>query len=315
MASVGTRSSGERWLVWVLLLLAVAGSAWLIRREPPKRPPAVTAVSADPLRFVPAGAELVVTVDVEVLAKVAASDLLRAGGARFLGLDKDCGFEPLLEMRRLAFAVPARAPEEGSDFALIAETSLGVEPVLRCAETLIAKRGGRPVRSELGRFRAVRDQAKPGGELAIRPDGVFVLSGGGYFRDVLDAINGSAAPDEAARLRAAVHAGLRRKLGPAEVVVTLLPGRLMPLPDVQALALALRVKQRVEISGFVGCSKPETCSAARSLIERIKTDLAAEPELGGLGSLAVERGEAGLELSAQLPRQALVPVLQQLLAP
>lgn len=301
--------------MWLLLLLAVVGSAWLIRRPPPKRAPAVAAAHLDPLRFVPAGAELVITVEVEALAKAAAPDLLAAGGFRFLGLRQDCGFEPLLEMRRLAFAVPSRAPEEGNDFALIAETSLQVEPMLRCAETLISKRGGRPVRSELGRFRAVRDQAKPGGELAIRPDGVFVLSGGGYFRDVLDAINGSAIPDETAKLRAAVHSGLRRQLGPADLVITLLPGRLMPLAEVQALAMAVRVKEHLEIAGFVGCSRPETCGAARALLERMKADLVREPELGGLQSLTIQQGKAGLELSGQLPRQALVPVLQQLLAP
>jgi hypothetical protein len=300
------------------LLLAIIGSAWLIWRDMGARgqPHQGTAEhGADPALMVPAGAELMVTVDVEGLAAAAGRDLLAAGGLRLLGLQKDCGFEPLLAMRRLAFAVPSRPPETASDFALIAQTTLRVEPVLRCAETMIGKRGGRAVRSELGRFRAVRDQAKPGGEVAIRDDGVFVLSGGDYFRDVLDTINGTAAPDETARLRAAVHSGLRRQLGPADLVVTLLPGRLLPLPEVQALALALRVKERLELAGFVGCSKPEICTEARALLERIKLELAKEPELAGLASLGITQREAGLELSGQLPREALVPVLQQLLSP
>ncbi|HYJ07643.1 MAG TPA: hypothetical protein VEX18_01505, partial [Polyangiaceae bacterium] len=233
----------------------------------------------------------------------------------FLGLQKDCGFEPLLALRRLAFAIPSRPPEAASDFALIAQTTLHVEPVLRCAETLIAKRGGRAVRSQLGPFRAVRDQAKPGGELAIRDDGVFVLSGGEYFRDVLDYLNGSAAPDETARLRAAVHSGLRRQLGAADLVVTLLPGRLMPLQEVQGLGLALRLKQRLELAGFLGCSKAETCAQARALLERIKPELAKEPALAGLATLGITEREAGLELTGQLPREALVPVLLQLLSP
>jgi hypothetical protein len=265
--------------------------------------------------LVPAGAELIVTVDVERLAATAGPDLLAAGGSDFLGLQKDCGFEPLLALRRLAFAIPSRPPEAASDFALIAQTTLQVEPVLRCAETLIGKRGGRAVRSELGRFRAVRDQAKPGGELAIRDDGVFVLSGGDYFRDVLDFLNGAAAPDETARLRAAVHSGLRRQLGAADLVVTLLPGRLMPLQEVQALGLALRVKQRLELAGFLGCSNAETCAQARALLERTKLELAKEPALAGLAKLGITQREAGLELTGQLPREALVPVLLQLLSP
>lgn len=308
----------ERVLTWLLLLLAMLGSIWLVRRdmaEGGQRRESTAEHVVDPVLLVPAGAELIVTADVEGLAAAAGRDLLAAGGLRLLGLQKDCGFEPLLAMRRLAFAVPSRPPEAASDFALIAQTTLQVEPVLRCAETMIGKRGGRAVRSELGRFRAVRDQAKPGGEVAIRDDGVFVLSGGDYFRDVLDAINGTAVPDEPARLRAAVHSALRRQLGAAHLVVTLLPGRLLPFQEVQALGLALRVKQQLELAGFVGCSKPETCTEARALLERIKLELAKQPELAGLGSLGITQREAGLELSGQLPREALVPVLQQLLSP
>jgi hypothetical protein len=310
--------ASERVLSWLLLLLALAGSIWLIQRETAERGRRDTRTAehvADPVGLVPAGAELIMTVDVEGLAVTVGRDLLAAGGAGLLGLQQDCGFEPLLALRRLAFAIPTRPAESASDFALIAQTTLEVEPVLRCAETLIRKRGGRAVRSELGQFRAVRDQAKPGGEVAIRADGVLVLSGGDYFRDVLDTINGTAAPDETARLRTAVHGGLRRQLGAADLVVTLLPGRMMPLAEVQALGLALRVKQRLELAGFVGCSNVESCGAARALIEAIKADFAKEPELAGLASLGITQREAGLELSGQLPRQALVPMLQQLLAP
>lgn len=313
-----TGVASERALSFLLLLLAIVASVWLIRRDTGERARVHEAVAqrlVDPMLLVPAGAELIVTVDVEGLAAAAGRDLLAAGGSRLLGLHKDCGFEPLLALRQLAFAVPSRPPEAASDFALVAQTTLEVEPVLRCAETLIGKRGGRAVRSQLGRFRAVRDQAKPGGEVAIRDDGVFVLSGGDYFRDVLDTLNGTAAPDETARLRAAVHAGLRRQLGLADLTITLLPGRLMPLREVQALGLALRLKQRLELVGFVGCSKAESCAEARALLERIRLDLAKEPELAGLASLGIAQREGGLELSGQLPREALVPVLQQLLSP
>lgn len=302
----------------MLLLLAIAGSAWLIRRDTTQRAPRTERAAqrvVDPMLLVPAGAELIITADVEGLAVAAGPELLAAGGSRFLGLQNDCGFEPLLALRRLAFAVPARSPDAGSDFALVLQTTLQVEPVLRCAETLIGKRGGRPVRSELGRFRTVRDQTKPGGEVAIRDDGIFVLSGGDYFRAVLDALSGAATPDETARLRSAVHAGVRRQLGSADVVVTLLPGRLLPLAEVQALGLALRVQQRLELAGFVGCGEPETCAEARSLLERVLPELAKEPELAALASLEITEREAGLDLVGQLPRAALVPLLEQLLSP
>jgi hypothetical protein len=311
MAS-GSASSSERALSWLLLLLALAGVAWLVTRP---KAPAARAPAGDTALRVPAGAELLLTADVEALAKAAAPELLAAGAQQLLGLHEDCGFEPLLELRRVAFAIPAGQAEVAHDFALIAETTLKQEPLLRCAEKLIRKRGGRPVRSELGRFRGVRDQAKPGGEVAVRGDGLLVLSGGGYFRDVLDANSGVAAPDEAAKLREAMHGAVRRRLGPAQLMLTVLPGRLLPLPEVQALGLAIRVEEQLGLAGFVACGKPETCRQALQLVEQIKADLTREPGLEAMAKLTIAERDAGLELGAQLPRESLVPLLRQLLAP
>lgn len=304
--------TGERVVSWLLFIAALAGSLWLVRQAKPR---SVPLARVDPISFVPAGTELIVTLDVEALARVAGPELLRAGGAQLLGLRQDCGFEPLLGLRRVALAVPSRQGAEASDFALIAETSLQVEQVLRCAETLIRKRAGRPVRSELGRFRAVRDQAKPGGEMAMRDDGVLVLSGGDYFRDVLDASRGGAAPDEKARLQSALHLGIRRKLPAGELTLTLLPGRLLPVPEVQALGLSVRVERRLLLSGFVGCSSPAACQGAQDIFERIKADLAGQAGFEAVGALKALRGEAGLEIAGQLPRESLGPLLAQLLAP
>ena len=132
------------------------------------------------------------------------------GATRCLEVGTFTGYSAL----SVALAMPRGEPSEAaSDFALIADTSLEPEPVLRCAEAAIRKRGGSPVRSSLGAFTSVRDQSKPLGEVAIRADGLFVLSGGKYFRDVIDSANGARREDEASRLRARVHAAVRRKLG------------------------------------------------------------------------------------------------------
>lgn len=315
MSTPPPKPSGERPLSWLLLVVALAASVLLVRRA--KQHAAPLASEVDILSVVPLGPELLVTADVAALSPAVALELLQAGGGALLGLRDICGFEPLLGLRRVAFAVPARsqAAPGASDFAFIAQTSLEIEPVLRCAEAVIRKRGGQPVRSSLGRFTSVRDQGKPLGEVAIRDDGLFVLSGGQYFRDVVDAANGAALGDDAARLRTQVHVGIRRRLAPSVLAVTLLPGPSLPLPGVQALGLGLDVGQDVRLRGFVGCAAAAACADAHRLIEQVKGDLARDTGLSGLQSLSVAEHGVELDVSGRLPREQLAPLLSQLLAP
>ncbi len=309
------KPSGERTLSWLLLVVALGASVLLVRRA--KQHAAPPAREVDIASVIPLGPELLVTADVAALSPAVALELLRAGGGALLGLRDICGFEPLLGLRRVALAVPARsqATPAASDFAFVAQTSLKVEPVLRCAEAVIRKRGGQPVRSSLGRFTSVRDQGKPLGEVAIRDDGLFVLSGGQYFRDVVDAANGGGLGDDAARLRTQVHDGIRRRLAPSVLVVTLLPGPTLPLPGVQALGLGLEVGQEVRLRGFVGCAAAAACGDAHRLIEQLKGDLARDTGLSGLQSLQVAEHGVELDVTGRLPREQLAVLLSQLLAP
>ena len=317
MSSSATEPVGERRVIWALLLMALLASGWLIQRAKQRDAAVLDARRVELLGCVPTGPALLVTADLSELGPAAAVELLAAGGGALLGLRELCGFEPLLALRRVAFATPYRdaAAQGAADFALIADTSLEQEPVLRCAEAVIRKRGGRPVRSSLGAFVAVRDQAKPLGEVAIRADGLFVLSGGQYFRDVIDAAGGAVTGDDAARLRSRVHAGIRRKLGASQLALTVLPGASWPLAGVQALGLGLSIQRELSLRGFVGCQTAASCADARPLIENMKTELAKDPAVSGLASLRVEQHDAQLELSGTLPRLQLGPLLTQLLSP
>jgi hypothetical protein len=309
--------SRERGLSWLLLVVALGASAWVVWRSKLHAHLPTTEQKLDLLSVVPPGPGLLVTADVGALSPEVALDLMRAGGGALLGLREQCGFEPLLGLRRVVFAMPFRAEPSGAaaDFALIADTSLEPEPVLRCAEQVIQKRGGKPVRSRLGPFTSVRDQAKPIGEMAIRDDGLFVLSGGQYFRDVIDAASGSAGGDEASQLRTRVHLGVRRRLEPAQLAITLLPGANLPLPGVQALGLGLEVGSNVKLRGFVGCPTAPECAQAQQLLERLKADGAREPGLSGLASLSVVQQGPQLHVTGTLPRAQLGPLLTQLLSP
>jgi hypothetical protein len=267
--------------------------------------------------IVPPGPELLVTADVARLSPAVALELLRAGGDALLGLRELCGFEPVLGLRRVAFAMPFHAENEpkGADFALIADTALQPEPVLRCAEAVMKKRGGHPVRSSLAGFSSVRDQAKPLGEVAMRADGLFVFSGGQYFRDVLDAANAAPLGDEQARLRSQLHAGMRRRLGQSQLMLTLLPGAGMTLPGVRALGLGLDLDGEVRLRGFVGCASAPACSEARATIEQLKTEGAQQLGLAGLESLRTAQRDVELDVTARLPREQLGRLLTQLLSP
>ena len=305
----------ERRLTWLLFAVALLVAAWLVRTAPQHGRPA--ARELDLMSLVPPGPELLVTADLAALSPPVARELLRASASTLLGLRDLCGFEPLLGLRRVAFAMPFRNadPKNVADFALIAVTSLEPEPVLRCAEAVIRKRGGTAVRSQLGRFSSVRDQQRPIGELAIRADGVFVLSGGQYFRDVIDAANGASLGDDVSRVRQQVHAAIRRRLAQSQLIVTALPGTGLPLPGVQALGLGLELGGDVRLRGFVACPAAEGCDEARQLVERVKADVATDPGLAGLASLTMVQHGTELEFSGRLPQAQLGPLLTQLLSP
>jgi hypothetical protein len=318
MTAAAAEPSSERRFNWLLLVVALIASAWLVRRASqhtlrvPRAPADVDLVSV-----VPPGPELLVTADVAAVSPTVALELLNAGGSALLGLRQLCGFEPLLGLRRLVFAMPFRGADakNAADFALIAATSLDAEPVLRCAEAVIRKRGGTPVRSHLGRFTSVRDQQKPIGEVAIRGDGLFVLSGGQYFRDVIDAANGAPLGDETSKLRSRVHAAIRRRLAPSQLAVTALSGAGLPLPGVQALGLGLELQSDVRLRGVVACPSVTGCGDARQMLERMKADVSNDPALAGLASLTIVQRDAELELAGRLPKEQLAVLLTQLFSP
>jgi len=305
----------ERVLHWLLLVAAMLAIVAVVWRSRVAEPADSALEGADPVLAVPPGPGLLISADVSELSRAAQAELLSAFGDKLLGLRETCGFEPLLSVKRVAFAMPfqARAQHAASDFALIAETSLKEEQLSRCAQGVIRKRGGVPVRLRIGQFLSVRDSAKPLGEVAMRFDGLFVLSGGQYFRDVVDVAGGLTQPDEAARARSAVHGELRRKLGPAPLLATLLPGASFSTTGVRAVGLALQIESELRLRGFVGCESVAACSEAKLLLERMKADPAEEPALALLRSVVVKQHDAQLEVSARWPRSELRGLLHQLL--
>ena len=304
---------------WLLLILGLAALAWLVvRAERHERSQALAGRASRALELtdaVPLGPSLLVTLDVAALSTSAKQQLLHAGGEKLLGLRELCGFEPLLGVRQALLALPPSEPGQSADFALIADTTLAPEPVLRCAEAAIRKGGGTPARSKLGAFTSVRAVAKPLGEVAIRGDGLFVLSGGQYFRAVIDAASGARASDEAARLRSALHATVRRKLAGNQLLVSALPEASVSLPGVKMLGLGLSFERDVpELHGLLYCASAADCQRAHDWLARMLAAGAEAPELAPLANLKVIAREAELEVTGPLTLQQLGN-LATLLAP
>ncbi len=150
-----------------MLLLALAASVWLMRR-PGARTAAVSgALGLELVSVVPPGPGLLVTADVRTpRQRRRPGAAARRRGAPCSGCASSVVSSRSWGLRRVGVrhAVRGDAGYAG-DFALIAETSADREAVLACAEKLIHKRGGQPVRSSLGSIQAPsRDREKPLGE-------------------------------------------------------------------------------------------------------------------------------------------------------
>jgi hypothetical protein len=187
--------------------------------------------------------------------------------------------------------------------------------VLRCAELTIRQRGGTPVRSRLGAFVSVRDQAKPIGEVAIRADGLFVLSGGQYFRDVLDRAAGATRPDEQAQKREQMHATVRGRLGKNHLSassVTLDPNA--EPRGLRSMGMAIDVQKRTRLRVFAGCATEQACRDALAMAESLRDSLRRDPQFSPLASTRLVQSGAELVGEGEIANEQLGPMLARLLA-
>ncbi|WP_437957644.1 hypothetical protein WME76_41070 [Sorangium sp. So ce119] len=283
----------------ILLLVGVllgGGLAWLLGRRQETPPAAPRALDA-----VPAGALLVATLDLPALrASPAFAPFLREEREiPGLGKVRDvCGFDPVAALTEVAIGIPAAG--EGGDFGLAAAGAAQDEALLACASKVIEARGGQPVVTTLGSFRAVRDSSAEGrGEIAVRPGGPILLGGGAYLRAMVDAADGrvpavgpSGAHDDIAR---AVGEGAAR------VTVVLTPeqraelGRDLalsgagrsPAASIRAAGVGVALGPEIAVHGVVLCDAEAPCAelgaALRAARDARAGDLATR--LIGLGAL------------------------------
>ncbi len=187
------RARARAWW-WVAAALAVLGAVslgvyWKHRQTPE---PVAPTEARSALGGIPQGSMLLVTADLRALrASPLAAPYL--GGERTVpglgSLRETCGFDPILSVDEIALGVPEAGD---ADFGISALGSFSDESIIGCATKVISARGGRPLASNIGQFKSVRDLDAPAsGEIAARHGGVLLLGGGGYLRNMIDAADGN----------------------------------------------------------------------------------------------------------------------------
>jgi hypothetical protein len=287
--------------------------------------------------MIPSGSAFLLTADVRQLQGAPLGDLLsrrlgRASGAA--DLVKVCGIDPLAQLDELAVAVPSAglaAQEHPEDFGIVAQGRFTAAEILRCASAVITQRGGEAIETQLGKFRSLRDR-KHNGEIAAT-DGTLIVSGGSYFRELLDAAAGHASPKRDPRDM--WHADLRRTLGPGDgsIVATWLLGehwfdrvagderdaRLSPLSALTAVGARIDVRGSGHAQVVLDCSDSEGARRALRLLSELRSSLHAlplDPALSGLAErVSVSQTGARLKLAVAPTRAELDALFELLLGP
>ena len=300
------------------------------------------ASSSDPARqpllvLLPPGAAFVLTADVRQLQRAPLGELLaqRLGNlGRTAELGKACGFDPLARLDQLLLAVPSAdlaAQEHPEDFGIVAQGRFTGVEIVRCARAVIGKRGGEAIETRLGSFQSLRDR-KSSGEVAAK-DGTLIVSGGSYFRELLDAAEGHGVGPRAAS--DARHSELRRALGRGSIVATWLldahwfervagdatNARLSPLAALQAVAarIDIDVQGGARIRLLLDCADAEAATRIALLLTELRSSLHALPLDAAVSGLAervtVSQAGARLTLGVAPSRVELTALLGLLLGP
>lgn len=265
-------------LLTLAALLVVGVGVFAFANTPPTRSPRPQLSALDAL---PADNAFVATVDLVRLRQSTVGAVLTGKGRVLPGvgrLEDVCGFDPTLRIRELAIGVPTLSAEDGSrDFGIVATGDFRADRIAGCVESVIKRRGGSPVETQLGSFVNVRDRRHAGGEVAVRDGGPALLGGGSYLRAMVDAADRQGPSFHRDKL----HAALRRSVGGKSTLVAswVLPpnwleqvsgsrlSRLSPLSKVRAAALSVDFSPRVEARAVVGCAKRNACRQVADFLD------------------------------------------------
>jgi len=319
--------NGRRFAIALGVAAVIGGGLLRWRHEgaPSHRASGTERVS--PLSFVPPGPAFVLSADIAALRRAAIGRMIAKRLNGMLGASsswsKLCDFDPLVALDQVALAMPSSTegePGTGTDVAFVATGSFSAAQITRCATAAIGSRGGDPVTSQIGTFSTVRDRKTTDGEVAARNGGPLILSGGAYFRELLDAAEGHAPKLEHQDPRDAEHSELRRAVGAGTVVASWLPGahwleriagegaQLSPLKELRAVALRADLADSPRLIALLACSNAAAANQIYQLLLALSTTL--DPKLAALNRRVVmtqNDGRLRLELAlSEAELEALV---------
>ncbi len=337
-------TTSERDIHLGLLGASLAVAVWVFGAQPHSAEPAthsgarsVATHERSPLSIIPPGSAFVLSADLRALAgsplgAFIAERLGRSAGAS--KLVKLCGFDPLTRLDQLLLAVPRAnlaAQEHPEDFGIVASGRFRAAEIIGCATSAITARGGQAVQTKLGSFDSLRDRQQSSGEIASQ-DGLLIVSGGAYFRELLDAAESQRGTGEH-DVQDPRHAELRRALGPGPLLATWLLGdgwfervaggdtnaRLSPLSALKTVAARLDAGQTAHLVVLLECADSRGAASIASLLGELRSSLSALPLDPALVTIAtrvtVSQIGARLKLGLELNQAELSPVLDALLGP
>lgn len=288
------------------LSVITAGLVWIARQR------GDLDLSPRALDAVPNGALLVASADLKALRASALGGPFFGDGREIPGLGKVrevCGIDPLDTLREIALAIPAAG--DAGDFGLVAAGEVQDDALLACASKVIEARGGKPVVTHIGTFRAVRDSTLvgSGGEIAVRKGGPVLLGAGTYLRAMIDAAEGRSPTIRASR----AHSLLSRAIGNAEVRVTVVltpeqrktleaelreasgaapepdgaPSAKPPGTSILAGGLGVELGLQVKLHGVLLCDSAAACAELAGSLKAARDARAADPatRLVGFGAV------------------------------
>lgn len=288
-----------------------------------------------PLSLIPPGSAFVLSVDVPALSRASLGAFIAERLGRTAGtsaLAQSCGFDPLLRLDQVALSVPSAtlAADAQPDFGIVANGRFSGAEITRCASTVIAARGGEAIRTRLGSFDTVRDGKASSGEIAAK-DGLVVVSGGSYFRELLDLAEGTRNPGSRQAARDAKHAELRSALGPGALLATWLlsegwferlaesepNAKLSPLNGLESIGARVNVADTAQLRILLNAADSTRATQIASLLGELQSSpyAALSPALMALAKrLTVKQSAARLALELELNRAEL-SLLLDLLGP
>jgi len=318
-----------------ILAGAIALAGWLFLRLGAPAPHVTAAPEREsPLSIVPPGSAFVLSADIVALRRSSVGPLLASCINQLVGdnanWSKLCDFDPLSALDQVALAVPSAGevpPEGDQDFGVIATGRFSASQIVRCASAAIAARGGDPVSSNIGHFSSVRDRLREAGEIAARDGGPLIVSGGTYFRALLDAAEGNAPKLEHQDARDARHTELRRQLGPGALVATWLLGAhwferiagddagLSPLRNLTSIGARVDFARTSRALILLECTDATSASAIADLLEKLRPTLSAlplDPRLASIARrVAITPRDRRLRLELELSEDELRALLDQ----